>query len=107
MSKFIVELPLNIFPSLLYACVIYFTANLRTSKFGIFVLILMLETVTGISLGLAIGALMPTLEAALGFGPPMVIIALIFAGFYINMVIIALIFAGFYVNMVIFCRVLY
>lgn len=84
-SKWIVELPINIFPSLLYAIVLYFSANLRTAKFGIFVLILMLETVTGISLGLAIGALMPNLEAALGIGPPMVIIALIFGGFYINL----------------------
>jgi ABC-type multidrug transport system permease subunit len=65
-SKFLAELPMNLLPAVLYACVVYFSANLRKSRFGIFVLVLMLETMTGISLGLAVSAVMPNLEAALG-----------------------------------------
>ncbi len=45
----------------------------------------MLLGVTAVSLGLAVSALVPNVEAANALGPPMVIIALIFGGFYINL----------------------
>lgn len=83
-AKYFVELPLNSVPSIWYACIIYWMVGLNPHRFGYFILILMLESVTCVSLGLAISALMPNVEAALAMGPPLIIIALIFGGFYIN-----------------------
>ncbi len=83
-AKYLVELPLNCFPTVVYACIVYWMVGLNPNAFGVFILILMLEAMTAISLGLAISALTPSLEAALGIGPPTIIVALIFGGFYIN-----------------------
>jgi uncharacterized membrane protein len=42
----------------------------------------MYTALTAISLGLAVSALVPTAEAAQALGPPCIIIALLFGGFY-------------------------
>lgn len=83
-AKYAIEMPLNTVPSIWFSCIVYWMVGLNPHRFGYFILILMLEAITCISLGLAISAFMPTIEASLAFGPPMVIIALLFGGFYIN-----------------------
>ena len=83
-AKFIVELPLNVAPCVLFGCIVYWIVGLNPHHFGYFLLILMLEALAGISLGLAVSALVPTVEAANALGPPMLIIALLFGGFFLN-----------------------
>ena len=84
-AKFFVELPVNIMPALIFSCVVYYIVGLNPNVFGYFILIVMLTALTAISLGLTISALVPTVEAALALGPPCIIIALLFGGFYINL----------------------
>jgi len=81
-AKFLAELPLNVVPCLVFGCIIYWLVGLNADRFGLFLLILMLEVVTGIALGLAISAFSPTPEAAMTLGVPLVIIPLLFGGFY-------------------------
>jgi len=83
-AKYFIELPLNTLPALVYALVVYWMVGLNPDRFGYFILILMLESTVAVSLGLAISALAPNIETALNLGPPMIIIALLFGGFYIN-----------------------
>jgi len=83
-AKFFAELPLNLVPCLIFGCIVYWLVGLNPDRFGEFLLILMFQVVTAISLGLAISAFCPTPEAAMTLGVPMVIIPLIFGGFYIN-----------------------
>jgi hypothetical protein len=80
-AKFFVELPLNLVPALIFSCVVYYIVGLNEKVFGYFILIVMLVALTAIGLGLAISALVPTVEAALALGPPAIIIALLFGGY--------------------------
>jgi len=84
-AKFFVELPLNLVPALIFSCVVYYIVGLNPNVFGYFILIVMLSALTAIALGLSISAAVPTVEAALALGPPCIIIALLFGGFYINL----------------------
>jgi ABC-type multidrug transport system permease subunit len=77
-----VEAPLNVLPCVIFACIIYWIVGLNPSTFGYHILILMLEVLTAISLGLCISAATPNIEAANALGPIIVVISLIFGGFY-------------------------
>jgi ABC-type multidrug transport system ATPase subunit len=84
-AKFIVELPLNILPATIFSCIIYFIVGLNKTVFGYFILITIMTAVTAIALGMAISAAAPNIELALALGPPCIVIALLFGGFYINL----------------------
>jgi hypothetical protein len=84
LSKFLVELPINVLPAMLFGCIIYWLANLNPAAFGGFLGILLLHSLTSLSLGLFVSALAPSVEVANVSGPPLVIIMLLFSGFYIN-----------------------
>eukprot|EP01031_Cornospumella_fuschlensis_P032511 gene32511-39307_t len=84
-AKFFAELPVNIFPGLVFGTIIYWITGLRAIKFGFFILILALEIVTSTTIGLTISAVCPSADMATNFGVPLVIICFIFAGFYINL----------------------
>jgi ABC-type multidrug transport system permease subunit len=81
-AKFIAETPINVLPSIIYACIAYNIAGLNHATFGYFVLILMLLSATAISMGLAVSALSPNVDIANAVGIPLTIVALIFGGFY-------------------------
>ncbi len=81
-AKFFAEMPVNVLPSFIFGCIIYWIVGLNRNRFGLFILILMLEIVTGISLGLAVSAISPNVEVAAAIGIPLTIVALIFGGFY-------------------------
>eukprot|EP01041_Mallomonas_annulata_P000999 gene999-1965_t len=85
-AKFLVELPSALLPSFVFAVIIYWISGLNPqgSRFVIFFLILNLITVTAMTLGLAISAFFPTVEAATAAGPVFVVIGIVFGGFYIN-----------------------
>jgi len=83
-AKYLVEMPLNTLPCVWFTCILYYIVGLNPHTFGYCLLILMLEALTAVSLGLAVSAIAPNADAASFLGPPMVIIALLFGGFYIN-----------------------
>ncbi len=82
-AKVIVEIPLNVIPAIVYACIVYWIVGLRPGGFGYFILIVMLEAVISISLGLGISAAAPTVEAANAFGPILMIIGILFGGYVV------------------------
>jgi len=83
-AKVIVEMPLTVLPTLLYAIIVYWLVQLNPYHFIEFALVLMLLSVAAVSLGLAVSALVPTIETANAIGPPCLIIAILFGGFYIS-----------------------
>ena len=83
-AKYLVEMPLNVVPCTVFTCILYWIVGLNPNTFGYFLLIMMLEALTAVSLGLAVSALMPSLDSALAVGPPAMLIGVLFGGFYIN-----------------------
>jgi ABC-type multidrug transport system ATPase subunit len=81
-AKFFAECPINVFPSFVYGCIVYWIAGLDPNRFGYFILILLLLAATAISLGLAVSAVSPNADVANAMGVPLTIVALIFGGFY-------------------------
>lgn len=81
-AKFFAELPVNIIPGIIFGCIVYWIVGLSSSRFGYFLLILMLQVITAIALGLAVSALSPSEDMATGIAIPCMIIPLLFGGFY-------------------------
>jgi ATP-binding cassette subfamily G (WHITE) protein 2 len=79
-------MPLNVLPSLVFGIIIYWLAHLNPdpSVFGEFLGIMILHSLASMTLGLAVSAISPSTEAAIALGAPIVIIMLLFGGFYIN-----------------------
>jgi len=67
-----------------YGSILYFMVGLNPDRFPQFLGIAMSVSITAVSLGLLISAAMPTLEAANAVGPLLVIIMILFGGFYID-----------------------
>eukprot|EP01038_Epipyxis_sp_PR26KG_P006015 gene6015-8285_t len=83
-AKVLVEIPLNVMPVIVYCCIIYKLIKLNPDHFGLFILILMLHNLIAVSLGLAVSAAAPSADAAAGVGTPLLIIGILFGGFYIS-----------------------
>jgi ABC-type multidrug transport system ATPase subunit len=83
-AKFLVEIPLIILPTILYACIVYLLVNLNPDGFYNLISILILESLVSVSLGLCVSAVSPNIEIANALGPPFLVIAILFGGFYIN-----------------------
>jgi ABC-type multidrug transport system ATPase subunit len=65
-AKFVCEIPLNVLPSLIYSCIVYWIVGLNPNTFGQFILITMFEAITAVCLGLAIGAICPSVDSVSG-----------------------------------------
>jgi hypothetical protein len=72
--------------AVLYSTIIYWSAGLNPlyDRFLLFLLIVILTTFVGISIGFCVSALAPTAIIANAVGPPLIIVMLLFGGFYIN-----------------------
>lgn len=69
---------------MVFGCIIYWLAHLNPSTFGPFLGILLLHSLAAISLGLLVSALSPSVEVANVVGPPVIIVLILFSGYYIN-----------------------
>ncbi len=69
---------------MVFGCIIYWLANLNPNTFGPFLGILLLHSLAAISLGLLVSALSPSIEVANIVGPPVIIVLILFSGYYIN-----------------------
>ena len=87
-SKVLIEIPLNVVPSVTYSCIIYWLVGLNPasnpSRFFLFILIMMYTVVTGVAIGLAVGAGAGSVDAALAIGMPLLITSILFGGYYIT-----------------------
>ena len=86
LAKYLSDLPLRIAVGLIYSSIVYWIAGLNPgfSNYVMFMVILVLIRLGGESIGTFTGALMPSLELAQAVVPILVILFLLFGGFYIN-----------------------
>jgi hypothetical protein len=57
---------------------------LNPDRFGLFILITMFVNTSAVALGLLVGSLLPTVDIANAVGTPIVVIMILFTGFYIS-----------------------
>jgi hypothetical protein len=85
-SRILAEMPVNIIIPTIYATIIYWAVGLNPDpyRFLIFLAVVVLETQCAVALGYAISAISPDAKVAQAMGPPLLIILILFGGFYIN-----------------------
>lgn len=81
-AKLFSEIPLNMLPPVVFGTIIYFIVGLDTSKFGEFLGILMAVVLTAISLGMMVSSFSKSPEMATAISVPLMVLSLLFAGFY-------------------------
>jgi hypothetical protein len=86
LSKLIADVPLSAALSALFGCLIYPLVGLQRGarKFGQFLGLVTLESLASSALGLLLGSIAPSTDAALAMFPPIVVLMVIFNGFNIN-----------------------
>jgi hypothetical protein len=84
LAKFTSELPFTLLPTLCFALIMYWLVDLNPSaaNYGMFIFILLEEVVCALSLGLAVSAFAPTVEAAMAISAPLLTCLILFSGFY-------------------------
>ncbi|CAK0762983.1 hypothetical protein CVIRNUC_003012 [Coccomyxa viridis] len=85
-SKLAAESPIGAAFPLLFASIVYPASRLhpKLSRFAKFCGILTLESFASTSLGLAVGAFAPSTDAALAIGPGVMVLFIVFGGYYVN-----------------------
>ena len=85
-STFLVTLPLELVPGIMYGTVIYFMTALRegAGHYLAYLGIMLLENFAGIGLGMCLSASFTSVEMAPQLAPAFVILFLMFSGFFLN-----------------------
>ncbi|GIL74117.1 hypothetical protein Vretifemale_4169 [Volvox reticuliferus] len=85
-AKLAAELPVGAIFPVLFGALVYPTCGLHPSlaRFAKFLGILTLESFTSQALGLAVGSVAPTTEAAVAIGPAVMLVWIVFGGYYVN-----------------------
>uniref|UniRef100_A0A383W6T5 ABC transporter domain-containing protein n=1 Tax=Tetradesmus obliquus TaxID=3088 RepID=A0A383W6T5_TETOB len=85
-AKLLAELPVSCVFPLVFGVVVYpFTGlNPKPVRFARFLGILTLESFTAAALGLSVGAAAPNADAAVAIGPAVMLVWIIFGGYYCN-----------------------
>ena len=84
LAKYFVEIPVRTLPAVFYGIILHTTVGLRDDGFWTFIGIILSVSMCAISLGMLVSAVMPTFEAAIGVGPLVVVVMILFGGFYID-----------------------
>ncbi|GLU04659.1 hypothetical protein SLE2022_217970 [Rubroshorea leprosula] len=86
LSKLIAEIPVGAAFPLMFGAVLYPMARLHPtlSRFGKFCGIVTAESFAASAMGLTVGAMVPTTEAAMALGPSLMTVFIVFGGYYIN-----------------------
>jgi len=82
-SSVLVTIPVEIVPTLVNICIVYFMSNLG-GDFLIFLAVIMLENFCGISVGMVLSACVKNVTMAPQLAPAVVILFLIFNGNFVN-----------------------
>lgn len=85
-SKLLAELPVGALFPLAFGSIVYPMAGLHKSlvRFARFLGIITLESFASSAMGLAVGSVVPTTEAALALGPSVMTVFIVFGGYYVN-----------------------
>ena len=83
-SKLLAELPLRCFSPIFFSVIVYWTVGFNPDpiRFLIFIVIVLVLSFTAGSLGLVIASVAPSGQAAASMGPPILVVAILFGGFY-------------------------
>ncbi|XP_034688428.1 ABC transporter G family member 7 isoform X4 [Vitis riparia] len=86
LSKLLAEIPVGAAFPLMFGAVLYPMARLHPtlSKFGQFCGIVTVESFAASAMGLTVGAMVPTPEAAMAVGPSLMTVFIVFGGYYVN-----------------------
>ncbi|KAK9223106.1 hypothetical protein WN944_011548 [Citrus x changshan-huyou] len=86
LSKLIAEIPVGAAFPLMFGAVLYPMAHLHPtlSRFGKFCGIVTVESFAASAMGLTVGAMVPTTEAAMAVGPSLMTVFIVFGGYYVN-----------------------
>ncbi|PIA63632.1 hypothetical protein AQUCO_00201164v1 [Aquilegia coerulea] len=86
LSKLLAEIPIGAAFPLIFGTILYPMANLHPtlSRFGKFCVIVTVESFSASAMGLTVGAMVPTTEAAMALGPSLMTVFLVFGGYYVN-----------------------
>nr|ATB19620.1 putative ABCG7 [Juniperus phoenicea] len=85
-SKLLAEIPVGAAFPLLFGTILYPMARLHPTlpRFVKFSTIVTVESFTASAMGLTVGAMVPTTEAAMALGPSLMTVFLVFGGYYVN-----------------------
>lgn len=86
LSTFLVTLPLELAPGIIYGTVLYFMTALRegVGHYLTYIGVMLLENFAGIGLGMCLSASFTNVEMAPQLAPAFVILFLMFSGFFLN-----------------------
>ncbi|KAL9352571.1 hypothetical protein Peur_055251 [Populus x canadensis] len=86
LSKLIAEIPVGAAFPLMFGAVLYPMSRLHPtfSRFGKFCGIVTAESFAASAMGLTVGAMVPTTEAAMAVGPSLMTVFIVFGGYYVN-----------------------
>ncbi|OWM70345.1 hypothetical protein CDL15_Pgr004482 [Punica granatum] len=86
LSKLLAEIPIGAAFPLMFGAVLYPMARLHPSlsRFGKFCGIVTAESFAASAMGLTVGAMVPTTEAAMALGPSLMTVFIVFGGYYVN-----------------------
>ncbi|XP_057509317.1 ABC transporter G family member 7-like isoform X2 [Actinidia eriantha] len=86
LSKLLAEIPIGAAFPLLFGTILYPMTHLHPtfSRFGKFCGIVTIESFAASAMGLTVGAMVPTTEAALAVGPSLMTVFIVFGGYYVN-----------------------
>ncbi|KAG8382796.1 hypothetical protein BUALT_Bualt05G0114500 [Buddleja alternifolia] len=86
LSKLLAEIPVGAAFPLLFGTILYPMTRLHPtiSRFGKFCGIVTTESFAASAMGLTVGAIVPTTEAALALGPSLMTVFIVFGGYYVN-----------------------
>ncbi|KAH7658548.1 Sulfate-transporting ATPase protein [Dioscorea alata] len=86
LSKLIAEIPIGAAFPLLFGTILYPMARLNPtfSRFAKFCGIVTAESFAASAMGLSVGAMVPTTEAAMALGPSLMTVFIVFGGYYVN-----------------------
>ncbi|KAL3830815.1 hypothetical protein ACJIZ3_019617 [Penstemon smallii] len=86
LSKLLAEIPVGAAFPLLFGTILYPMSRLHPtiSRFGKFCGIVTTESFAASAMGLTVGAMVPTTEAALALGPSLMTVFIVFGGYYVN-----------------------
>ena len=85
-AKLCAELPVGAFFPLAFGAVVYPMAGLhpRADRFAKFAGLIVLESFTSSAIGLAVSSVAPSTEAAVAMGPAVMVLFIVFGGYYVN-----------------------
>ncbi|KAI5401289.1 variant 3, ABC transporter G member 7 [Lathyrus oleraceus] len=85
-SKLLAEIPIGAAFPLMFGAVLYPMARLHPTlmRFGKFCGIVTAESFAASAMGLTVGAMVPTTEAAMAVGPSLMTVFIVFGGYYVN-----------------------